>query len=40
MKLIILHALALLGIPASDPRLDQVMPRAVQQARLELVSGR
>jgi hypothetical protein len=39
MKLALLHALAALGVPMTDVRLDDVMPRAVQAARLELVSG-
>jgi hypothetical protein len=39
MKLALLHALAALGVPMTDVRLDDVMPRAVQAARLELVRG-
>jgi hypothetical protein len=39
MKLALLHALAALGVPMTDSRLDVVMPQAVQRARLELVGG-
>jgi hypothetical protein len=38
-KAIILAALNLFGIPSSDERLDVLMPRAVQTARLQLVSS-